>query len=388
MPRAGWNIVERRGEGALRSLRSDWERLYAAMPLRASYHAYQAHLAYLSNLSPAPERLRCLALSDGERIRAICPLEARTERVMGVPLRIWALPLHPHWPLTDVIAPEDDAREHLIPSLAEHLRQVPDGGSLLVLGPLPRSSRLWRGLDHLHRHEYHVRPTRPADVFDCTKPYDELMSRLSKHFRRNLRAAGRKLSQLAEVRRVTARDVPDLVGEFAAFLDVEASGWKGPCGTGSAIALHPELRCFYRDLVEALGTSGQCEINTLYADGGCRAAQFCVTTGTEYDVLKIGYDEAYGRVAPGLMLLQETLERCCADPDIKRLSLVTDGPWQRDWHPDVVPMCQAYIGIGRLSPQLSIELARFRYGYGPKVAHGLRNGYDALLHGVRRQEHR
>jgi hypothetical protein len=372
MPSTEWTIVELRGPDALQQVQGEWQRLYRQMPQRAVYHSYEAHCAYLAHLSSDPDRFRLVMLADTHGVRAICPLETRTERVLGVPMRVLALPLHPHWVLTDIICPEDDARRRVVPALTRHLRRASDGASLLTLGPLPQSSVIWDGLRELRGWRYYARLARPSDVFDCTKTYDELMARLSKHFRRNLRAAGRKLGELGDVRRVTAGNVSDLLAEFDSFMEVEQSGWKGRSGTGSAIALHPELISFYRDLAEGLGVNGACEINTLYADGRCLAAQFCVRTGEEYAILKIGYDQEYGRVAPGLMLLQDSLQRCCADPVVKRLSLVTDGPWQRDWHPDALPMVQAHVGIGHLRGQPSLEVMRFRHESAPRLAHRLR----------------
>ena len=105
-----WRIVEYLGRAGLEQLETDWKQLYAAMPARSRYHAYEAHLACLSHLCAAPALFRYLALTDGKNVRAICPLEARRERILGIPASSWALPWHSHWQVTDVIAPEDEAR--------------------------------------------------------------------------------------------------------------------------------------------------------------------------------------------------------------------------------------------------------------------------------------
>lgn len=362
-----FDISEHRGERALRDVEADWRRLYDVSANRAVFHSFDAVRAYVDHLCREPHRFRCLTLSDTGGVRAICPLETRTEVVMGARIRVLGLPTHPHWPLTDVLCPDDDTRRAILPELYTHLRRNPDTPGLLVLGPVPASSPAWDGLSRVPAWKRFMRSTRPSDVFDCTRTYDELMSRLSKHFRRNLRAADRKLSQLPAVRLVTVRDPSGLACELDSFMEVERSGWKGQSGTASAVALHADLIAFYRDLTQRMGRRGECEINTLYAEGRCIAAQVCTRTGEEYAIHKIGYDEGYGRVAPGLMLLQDTLRRCCADPVIKRMSLVTDGPWQRDWHPECVATQTAYVSIRRLG-QAPLELVRLRHGYGPPSA--------------------
>jgi hypothetical protein len=71
---ASWSIVEYRGREALEQLEADWRRLCADMSPRTGFHAYETHAAYLSRLMATPEEFRCLAVTDGRDVRAICPL--------------------------------------------------------------------------------------------------------------------------------------------------------------------------------------------------------------------------------------------------------------------------------------------------------------------------
>jgi hypothetical protein len=378
----GWRVVEHRGRAAFEALEDDWRRLYEDMHLHTCFQAWEAHVAYFDLLMAEPGRFRCFALTDGRRVRAICPLEARTDTVLGPSVPVWAVPYHPHMLVADVICPTDHARRVLLPALVESLRREPENGRLLVVGPLPTDSVIWDGLRRLTPEQYCAHQSAPADVFDCEQPFDELIGRLTKHFRRNLRSHRNRLSSLAGVRFVSATEGDDLATEFEAFLGVEASGWKGPLGRGSAIGLHPELASFYQRLTTELAGHDQCEINSLYADGHCIASQFCVLNGEQYSILKIGYNEDYARIGPGLLLLEHTLERCCNDPTIKRMSLVTDGTWQRDWHPDVVGMRQAYLDLDRLSGLPLVPLLHLRFGRGRQVAHWLR-GFSQHRGGAR-----
>jgi len=372
---ASWRIVEYRGREALEQLEADWRRLYTAMPLRTGFHAYEAHVAYFDLLMAAPESFRCLALRDGQSVRAICPLEARVERVLGCSIPVWGVPLNPHLMVSDVICPEDDARRRLLHALLDYLRLRPEGRRLLVLGPLPADSVLWEGLQPLPGGHSYTHATRPAAVFDCEQPFEELMSRLTKHFRGKLRRNSRRLSAFDDVRFVNATEAAYLPRELEAFLQVEASGWKGESGTGSAIQLHPKVVAFYRTLTSTLGSHGgddRCEINSLYADGRCIASQICLRTDGEYAMPKIAYDEEYSRLTPGLLLFERTLERCCEDDEIRRLNFLTSPAWMKVWHPDLLAMEQAYLAIGRWSGRPLIALLRFRFGEGREMVHWLR----------------
>jgi hypothetical protein len=246
--------------------------------------------------------------------------------------------------------------------------------------------------------------THPSAFFDTTLPYDQLMDRMSKHFRRNLRGHQNKLQAAGELRLATfssaagagpgsaddregANDPgvaaypsaaadpaarpggadgpgPDgLTAAFDDFLAIEASGWKGQTGAGSAIGLRPHLVAFYRALMATMtAPDDHCVINALHLDGRCIAAQFCVRAGAEYTILKIAYDEEFARLGPGQLLFQKTLERCCADPDIAYIDLINDAPWMRDWHTELMPMEQAHVALSPVWGPVVMAALQFRHG--------------------------
>src|SRR5690606_3546190 len=109
----------------------------------------------------------------------------------------------------------------------------------------------------------------------------------------------------AEVR--VARAGAELERAFAAFLDIEASGWKGGEGTGTAIRLVPEALAFYGGLVATPPAGGALEVSLLVAGERALAGQLCLRVdGTVY-LLKIGYDEAARDLVPGSVLQARNL---------------------------------------------------------------------------------
>jgi len=371
-----WQILEYRGRTGLEMLQADWQGLYAEMTLRTSFHAYDVQLAFVDHLMEAPDKLRCLALTDGQRVRAICLLETKVYRRLGLALRVWRLPHMPHSVVCDVLCPEDEARRELIPALVHHLLREPEGHRLFYLGPLPEDSRLWDGLRHLDHGRHCVDTAEGMHVVDCSKPLDELVPGLSKKSRTSLRKSRQRLDSLPGARFVTAASDTELGAEFETFLDLEASGWKG--AQGSSIRLRPKCTDFFDALSRLHAAGDRCEINALYAEGRCIASELCVRTGSEYTALKIAYDESYSRVAPGLLLVSHTVERCCQDPGILRLNWVGASAWERRWHPDVVTLRRAYVGLGRWSGRPLIALLRFRLGPARHVARWLRRERDRL----------
>jgi len=372
-----WRIVEYRGRTALERLEVDWRRLYSSMPHRTSAHVYEAHLAYLGHLMKRPDRFRCLALSDGREVRAICPLEARDEMALGIPVPAWAMPRHLLTPVADAICLDDDAGRALAPAVAAYLRQYPEGRRLLVLGPVPADSVLWGSVQRLDPVRRCTQVTHRLDAFDCEQTYAELTSRLKKHFRRNLRSHRNKLDRLDGARFVTTAEDAELGPALETFLDIEASGWKGATGTRTAIRFKPGQPAFFRAIASTYDAGDGCEINALYAEGRCIASEFCVRTGAEYARVKIGYDEEYAKLGPGQLILQATLERLCLDPDIRCFNMMSGAGWLDDWHPDKLVLHQAHVALGQWSGAPLTALLRFRFGPGRAIARRARREYDA-----------
>ena len=380
---AGWNVVEYRGRDGLLLLEPDWRRLYAAMPTRTSYHAFEAHLAYVDHVMKAPEELLCLALRDHREVRAICVLVAKPDRILGPPLRVWQLAAPPLMRLKDIIGPEDEARREFIPLLADHLRGRPEGCRLLDLGPLPQSSVLWEGLRKLGPGQFATEKVEGMHVLDCSLPYEELMAGRSGHFRHNLRRYRKRLDALADVQFVTLTDEADLASAYETLLDVEDSGWKGTAG--SSIRCSRGWPAFFQSLLSLSVGGDRCEIHELHAEGHCIAAQLSMRAGAEYVGLKTCYDEDYARLAPGSLLLDYVVRRCCQDPGLVRMNWLNESAWQLPWRPDAVAMQHTYIALGRWSGFPLVALLRLRYGYARRLVRRMRSERKRLEEWIARQ---
>lgn len=359
-------IVEHRGLRGLRELEADWKRLLRQMPERRPEHAFETHLAYLTHFGGADDGITCLALTDGERVQAICPLRTASLEILRRPTRCLGLTCWDDGLLLDVICPSEEAQRELLPKVVQFLGSTPSRPHWLVFDRVLEDSTLWQCLKSLDARTYCMQDAAPTDVIPCDRPFEQLASGLSKNFRGNLRKARNKLALLPEVRFETASTGPELERAFEAFVELEASGWKGDAGTRSAIKRKPDQLGYHKQLATTRWDDGaSCEINSLYAEGVCIAAVFCVRVATEYQVAKIAYDERYARCAPGQLLIEKTLERCCEHPDIDRVNLQSDAAWHRDWRTDAIKSHSYYIGLGALMGPALVSLFRAQLRYGP-----------------------
>jgi hypothetical protein len=326
-----FDIVE--GLEGLKKIRESWEDLTAGDNQSRYFHTHIWHRAYAEALETNPESLVTIIAFKGRELEAIFPFRLWRRSILGLPIRILQFPQHPHLRLHDVVVRHDQKHEHLLRDLLEFL-QGHRGCKCdaIYIGKALESSgilRLIREDDSLTTTLFPMGYSDSLPAFSAS----ELPNLVSRNLKGNLRKARSKLCKRDEAKFLTTRD-PNLLPEYyEKFLDIEASGWKGANGSATAVKLDPSLTHFYGRLVEYFGSVGDCEINLLEIDGRIAAGQFGLIVGNAMHLLKIGYAEDFAELAPGNLLLANTLDRLSKDSRISEVDLVTDAAWHRSWRP-------------------------------------------------------
>jgi len=132
-----------------------------------------------------------------------------------------------------------------------------------------------------------LKQTRQAASFNCTDDERAPTGKL----RRNLRRLRKQLSDHGKLRVDVVVKPEQLANAYEQFLDIEASGWKGTGNRAPAIAANAELKAFYQALLTPCVTGLNPQINLLWCEEECVAAQFGIRTGACLSLLKIGYNE-------------------------------------------------------------------------------------------------
>jgi hypothetical protein len=358
----GWQLTERRGREGVRSLEAEWRQLYVQMPWRTSFISFEACLAYLDHCHDRPDQVRCLVLSDDRQVRAICVLEPRTERRLGLGIGVWGvLWMNRQCHHADLVCADDALRRELVPLLAGHLRRHPEGRRLLALGPLEVDASIWEGMRQQDPVDRCQDRNERIRVLDCRRSFAQVEAACSKKLRRDLHSAQNRLARGREISFRVARGPQALAGAVPAFLDLEASGWKGRAK--SAIRFKRGVASYFTELALALaGDKDYCEIVSLYSGDRCIASQYTIRTGSTCSFTKIAYDEDYSRFSPGQLVVAHAIERCCEDPGIERINLVSDAAWMGGWPSDLVDVQTVFVNIGGLAGRALISLVRFRLG--------------------------
>src|SRR5262249_24286081 len=114
----------------------------------------------------------------------------------------------------------------------------------------------------------------------------------------------------------TVATTPDAVASaIETFLALEAGGWKGKRGT--ALVQHAGDATFIRRATVELAASGQCEIALLAAGATPVAAGIIVRHRDRAFWFKLGIDERFAKLSPGVQLAIELTRYFSADPSVR-----------------------------------------------------------------------
>ena len=115
---------------------------------------------------------------------------------------------------------------------------------------------------------------------------------------------------------------------FDLAFDVEGRSWKGEAGTALAVGRSGE---FYRRFARAAARQGKLRVEFLRIAGQTAAMQIGVVHQRRYWVLKVGYDPAFQRASPGILLMVEAIKRSVAEGLAAYELLGTVEPWIQVW---------------------------------------------------------
>jgi CelD/BcsL family acetyltransferase involved in cellulose biosynthesis len=244
-----------------------------------------------------------------------------------------------------------------------------DGAAMKAFDEVLRDAGLRSKLLHSH-----VRA-----VLDATRDADEsLRDALGAKKLKELRRQRNRLAEHGALRFEVARRPREIAKAVEIFLALEASGWKARRGT--ALMQDEGDASFVRRATTALAEIGQCEIVSLHAGDTPVAAAIVLRHQDRAFYFKLGVDERFAKLSPGVQLTLDLTRHLCADPTIA----LADSTAAAD-HPMINPIWRGRLAIGdvlvplrRNDPLLSLILAAMRLRKSVReparrIAHFIRN---------------
>ena len=131
---------------------------------------------------------------------------------------------------------------------------------------------------------------------------------------KELRRQRHRLSELGVLTFTVAKTSDEVARAIEIFLALEAGGWKGKRGT--ALVQHDGDATFIRHAARELAARSQCEIAVLAAGETPIAAGVILKHDTRAFWFKLGVDERFAKLSPGVQLALELTRYFCADPSV------------------------------------------------------------------------
>jgi CelD/BcsL family acetyltransferase involved in cellulose biosynthesis len=160
--------------------------------------------------------------------------------------------------------------------------------------------------------------------------WEEFEATMSPGRRSDLRCYRRRAEKLGKVEfGVVQPEVGTLTPHLQELFRVEASGWKGRAG--SAILYQPSILRFYTEYAQSAAETGSLRLFFLRVGGKTVAARMGVEHSNRLWDLRLGYDEAFSRCAPGVLLTHETL-RYAVERGLEAHEFLGQAEaWERHW---------------------------------------------------------
>ncbi|HLG21241.1 MAG TPA: GNAT family N-acetyltransferase [Candidatus Manganitrophaceae bacterium] len=326
------------------SLEKEWNDLLALAPSDAPFLRHEWFRVWWKAFGGGKRMAVLTVRSQEGRLLAVAPLmEARGIRT-GVPCRIWASMSNDHSGRFDFIFSE--ALQHpveAVEAIIAYMERRAPKIHLMELQDLPADSRTIRLFQ-----EVSVRKGRAIGLGPSIRtPYVPIEGTWSAYFdslsgrlKRNLRRRRRQLEALGPVtmEQSTGAEVEGwsgLADRLREGFDIEALAWKGRAGT--AIRENKTLTAFYREWAGLAAEQGWLRLYFLKLDERRIAFFYALQYGRTLYYLKLGYDPAFARYSPGVLLHQEIL-KSLFEERLSELDFL--GPamgWKLDWAKDVRP---------------------------------------------------
>lgn len=319
------------GRKCLESLKDSWDYLYS---LQSKPHVEQAW-SWACSLTEQmfQDNLVVVGIRSGEQQVAFLPLMHIVRKVgpfkFGV---VKSLANAKFVVLADILIHPDWAQVDLLGKVLPALAQAPSikFDCLEFEGFLTNSALYQQPLVQARL----LQAENKNAFFNCRTPED--LKSLSKKHLKNIERLSKQLAARNGELVLECATHPLSTDDFADFIRLEDSGWKGQLGTATSLLASGDAS-FYEQLIRRMEVSESAQIFFLKAGQQRIATALGLRAGRCWYLHKIGYDQQVSEFGPGNILLLHLVRYFSESSVVDKLNLVTCPKWSERWHLETQP---------------------------------------------------
>lgn len=375
-------VEEISDEASFAALEKEWNAFLLRASMNAPFLRHEWFRIWWKAFGGGRKMAVLVVRSEGGRWVAVAPLVEEKGVRAGLPCRILTSMSNDHSCRFDFLLSNDpnDAAAEAVDSIASFIARRSPKIDLLELQDLLADSPTTLALQEAaarRGQKVGLRPTLQTPYIPIEGKWSAYLDSVSGHLKRNLRRRRRQLEEQGKVviQQWTGDPLSDggegLMDRLREGFDIEAMAWKGSAGT--AIRENKTWIEFYLQLAQTAAERGWLRLYFLNLNDRPIAFYYTFLYDRKLYYLKLGYDPAYARYSPGILLHQEILESLFHE---KVTELDFLGPmmeWKRDWAKGDRPHIWFYLFQKGIRPQLVRfikfgllpYLKRVRQGVGP-----------------------
>lgn len=284
---------------ALEALAPAWAALFDEAPAAKPFQSPAWLMSWIGVF--APEDLRVFAAFEGDGLVGLAPFFIHRDRQTGArQLTLVGNGVSDHLDLLAAPARVDEVAAALSGWLGAgngwdclDFRDVPAGSPLLTV-PLPVGRE-------------RIEPEEPCPALDLPDDPDDVLARLHKKRRYDVRHGVARLTDMGEVRFEDARAEPARAAIFQSLVDLHTRRWaeRGQDGIFS----DPRDAAFHETATRALLGQGMLRLHSVTLDGRTVAAHYALMHGATAFSYIHSFDPDYAACQPGAVLTAHVMEQ-------------------------------------------------------------------------------
>lgn len=333
-------VEEISDEASFAALEKEWNAFLLRSSMDAPFLRHEWFHIWWKAFGAGRKMAVLIVRSEGGRWVAVAPLMEEKGIRAGLPCRLLTAMCNDHSCRFDFLLSNDprDAAEDAIDAIVSFIATRSSKTDLLelqdILADSPTALALQKAAARRGQ-KVGMRPTLQTPYIPIAGTWSAYFDSVSGHLKRNLRRRRRQLEEQGKVsiQQWTGDPLSDggegLMDRLQEGFDIEAMAWKGSAGT--AIRENEIWVEFYRQLAQTAAERGWLRLYFLKLNDRPIAFYYTFLYDRKLYYLKLGYDPAYARYSPGILLHQEILESLFHE---KVTELDFLGPmmeWKREW---------------------------------------------------------